>query len=124
MTGTNLFCWKCGGSAAMFPLPLTRFAECPACHAYLHVCRMCKFFASGVPKQCREEDAEEVKEKERPNFCDYFRPNPNAYRQGDAKLQAAKSKLDSLFGDAGGESENRADAARDKLDEFFGKRGK
>ena len=32
-----------------------------------------------VAKHCREPIAEEVKDKERANFCDYFKPRPGAY---------------------------------------------
>jgi hypothetical protein len=121
LTAENFCCWKCGAALAGLPLPLSRLAECPACHAYVHVCRMCLHFQTGIPKQCDEDDAEEVKEKERPNFCDYFRPNPRAYRKGDVKSQSAKSKLDSLFGAGADATENPADAARGKLDDLFGK---
>ena len=114
-------CWKCGASLSELPLPLSRLAECPACQAYQHVCQMCLHFHRGVPKQCLEQDAEEVKEKERPNFCDYFRPNPAAFRGGDAKSEAARSTLDSLFG-AAEPAEDKTDAARGKLDELFGKK--
>lgn len=117
----NLLCWKCGASLAELPLPLSRLAECPACRAYEHVCRMCLHFDRIAPKQCREQDAEEVKEKERPNFCDYFKPNPKAYMGRDAKTQATKSKLDSLFGTNAAESPDQADATRGKLDDLFSK---
>jgi hypothetical protein len=114
-------CWKCGASLAELPLPLSRLAECPACRAYQHVCRMCLDFDRHAPKQCREQDAEEVKDKERPNFCDYFKPNPNAYRSRDPKSQAAKSTLDSLFGNSA-ESEHGADRAHGGLDALLGKK--
>jgi hypothetical protein len=115
-------CWKCGATLAEWPLPLSRVAECTACRAYEHVCRMCLMFDRNAPKQCREQDAEEVKEKERPNFCDYFKPNPQAFKVGDAKTQAAKSTLDSLFGGAKEESPDQADTARRRLDELLGKK--
>jgi hypothetical protein len=121
LTAKDFRCWKCGAALAELPLPLSRLAECPACRAYQHICRMCLHFAPGVPKQCDEQDAEEVKEKERPNFCDYFRPNPAAYRKGDAKSQSAKAKLDSLVG-AATEAEDKTDPARGKLDDLFGKK--
>src|SRR6185436_3645525 len=121
MATDPLFCWKCGATLAELPLPLSRLAECAACHAYVHVCRMCRFFDPHAPKQCSEQDAEEVKEKERPNFCDYFRPTPNAYRKDDPKSLSAKSKLDTLFSGSPGETENKADVARGKLDKLFGK---
>ncbi len=123
MATNNLLCWKCGASIAELPLPLSRVAECAACRAYLHVCRLCRFFDARAPKQCNEPDAEEVKEKERPNFCDYFRPSSRAYRKGDPKLESAKAKLDSFFGSVA-EKEDKADVARGKLDDLFGKRKK
>jgi len=60
---------------------------------------MCVHFDSTATQQCREDGAEDVKEKERPNFCDWFVPNENAFdpnRKSDA--DAAKSALDALFG--------------------------
>lgn len=123
MIVNNLLCWKCGAALAELPLPLSRLAECPVCRAYAHACSMCLHFDRNAPKQCREPDAGEVKEKERPNFCDYFKPNPKAYKGRDAKTQATKSKLDSLFGtDAADASENKADVARARLDDLFGKK--
>lgn len=122
MIVNNLLCWKCGAALAPLPLPLSRLAECPACRAYQHICRMCLSFDRNASKQCREQDAEEVKEKERPNFCDYFKPNAKAYKGGDAKIEAAKSKLDALFGEADAEKPDSADVARGKLDDLFGKK--
>jgi hypothetical protein len=61
---------------------------------------MCVFFDAAVPKQCREDDAEEVQEKERANFCEWFKPNEAAY---DPTYSAAESRardaLSALFGD-------------------------
>lgn len=104
----ELVCYRCGGSLAALPLPLGRLEECPACTIQLHVCRMCIFFDPNVAKQCREDDAEEVKEKERANFCDYFKPSPAAF---DPKFGAAEAKaageLAALFDE--GETKLQAD---------------
>jgi hypothetical protein len=62
-----LICWKCGASLAELPLPLGRLAECLACHAELHVCRMCEFYDPRVTNSCNEPRAEEVKDKESAN---------------------------------------------------------
>jgi len=114
-----LVCWKCGASAAELPLPLSRLAECPKCRAYLHACRMCQFFDPRLTGQCREERAEEVRDKEHANFCDWFKPRSNAHRPpGEGKTQAAKAKLDNLFGGAQA-SDGKADVARDKLSDLF-----
>ncbi len=92
-------CWKCGASLAGVPLPLPREAVCPKCRAWLHACRQCRLYDTRLTTRCREERAEEVRDKDGANFCDWFQPNPDAHRPsaGD-KTAAAKSKLDELFG--------------------------
>jgi excinuclease UvrABC nuclease subunit len=95
----GLRCWKCGQSLADYSLPLRRLEECRACRAELHVCRMCEFYDTGKAKHCRETIAEEVKDKQAANFCDYFRPNPAAYRpEVLSAADQAKAQLDALFG--------------------------
>ena len=95
----GLKCWKCGVSLAEYTLPLRRLEECRSCRAELHVCRMCEFYDVTVAKHCRETIAEEVKDKVRANFCDYFRPTTLAYRPGDiSAADRARADLDALFG--------------------------
>ncbi len=119
MTET-LVCWKCGASLADVPLPLSRLAECPACRAWLHACRLCQFYDPRLTSKCREDRAEEVRDKDGANFCDWFKPRPNAYgAHADPKRAAAKGKLDALFGGGAAEAA-KTGAARDKLDELFG----
>jgi ribosomal protein L40E len=127
---SELVCWRCGAPLSGLPLPLGRTVECESCHADLHVCRMCEFYAPGVSKQCRETVAEEVRDKERANFCDYFRPLPGAYSpRDDSALDRARAGLDALFGNvplekgdgtAGGEAPTEADIARQRLEKLFG----
>jgi hypothetical protein len=119
MENMNLVCWKCGASVAELPLPLSRLAECPKCRAYLHACRMCRFYDPRITSQCQEDRAEEVRDKEHANFCDWFKPRPDAHRPPDAaRTSAAKTKLDALFGDAN-VSDGESNTARDKLNDFF-----
>lgn len=100
----NLNCYRCGESLAALSLPLSRRDQCPACSADLHVCKMCKHFDARVTRQCREDGAEDVTEKERPNFCDWFVPNPDAFDPNrKSESDAALSALDALFG---GSNEN------------------
>lgn len=130
-----LVCWKCGASLADVLIPFSRREECPACHADLHVCRMCEFYDTSVSRSCREPIADEVRDKERANFCGYFKPIPDAYQARDGTAaDEAKAKLSSLFGDADGSEDgsgkprqSEAEAARDKLNRLFGideKKGK
>jgi hypothetical protein len=116
-----LVCWKCGASLADYTLPLRRLEECRACGAELHVCKMCEWYSTAVAKHCRETIAEEVKDKERANFCDYFKPRADAFiAAGDATTKA-KSELDALFGGGKSDAEpSAADKARAELDALFG----
>lgn len=116
----SLQCYRCGASLADLSLPLARMDECPSCAVYLHCCRMCEFYDPNVAKQCREDDAEEVKEKDRANFCDYFKPASEMF---DGKMAAAeekaKSELAGLFGDgaveAGPDNQDNDLSEADKL---------
>lgn len=96
---TRLVCWKCGASLGDIPLPLGRLAECLDCHAEQHVCRACEYYDARVAKQCREPIAEEVQDKSRANYCDYFQLRPDAYYpHDDSEQRAARAQLDALFG--------------------------
>lgn len=96
----QLLCYRCGASLASLSLPLSRQDECPSCANYLHVCRMCAYYDPAVPRQCTEDDAEEVIEKERLNFCDWFKPGSSVFDADRAAEEArAKSELAALFGE-------------------------
>lgn len=93
-----LVCWKCGASLAALTLPLRRLDVCKACNAELHVCKMCVEYDTSYAKHCREPIAEEVRNKEEANFCDFFKPKAGAYRPRDqAEADRSKAALDALF---------------------------
>ena len=86
---------------------------------------MCARYDPRIARQCREDDAEEVRGKEKANFCDYFRPNPAAFDSTAAAVsQRARSAADALFGGGGGAEPKPADPAAQAADELFGPRGK
>ena len=121
----SLVCWKCGASLADYTLPLRRLEECRQCQAELHVCKMCEWYSIAVAKHCREPVAEEVKDKQRANFCDYFKPRAGAFQPVGNDAAKAKQDLDALFGGASASSECKPDAAaaaRAELDALFRKR--
>jgi hypothetical protein len=65
--------------------------------------------------------ADEVKDKERANFCGYFKPNPRAYVPADSSgANKARSELDALFGGPAA-SASTPSGGREALDKFFGK---
>ncbi|MGI9258845.1 MAG: hypothetical protein ACR2QQ_08415 [Gammaproteobacteria bacterium] len=106
----KLSCYRCGHSLEALTLPLSRRDECPGCRVDVHVCRMCVYYDPNVPKACTEDDALEVKEKARSNFCDYFKPSDAVFEPGEMEAEvAARAQLDSLFGEGLAESDASTD---------------
>lgn len=98
LSGT-VTCHRCG---YVFPdhFHINRTAECPECSAPVRVCKNCTFYEPGAHWDCRETIPEPVRDKERSNFCDYFRPAPAAKAGGlpsnENKGQARRA-FDDLF---------------------------
>ncbi|MCG8433602.1 MAG: hypothetical protein MJA83_06200 [Gammaproteobacteria bacterium] len=94
--------------------------ECKACGAELHVCLACKHYDEKLISKCRHDHADPPEQKHRTNFCDYFRPNPHAYKEeeDDTASDAAQEELASLFGEEAPE-EQKTDAASE-LNQLFG----
>ena len=115
-------CWRCGAGVLEDALPLRSADTCTACNADLHACRMCGFFNPSVADACEETVATAVSNKERANYCDYFKPSPRAWRGAadDAQVRA-RAELDALFGGAASAAPS-TDAARNQaeLDRLFG----
>ena len=115
----SLRCYRCGASLKALSLPIGRRDECPECAVHLHVCRMCEFFDAQVPRQCREDDAEEVFEKEKVNFCEWYKPAADAFDPARGREAAeAKSALAALFGDEPNEK-SPADALQEDAEDLF-----
>lgn len=73
---------------------IMRSDECPHCYASLHTCKMCHFYDPSAYNECRENQAERILEKEKPNFCDFYilrgsGEDPN--KKKDDLLSAANS---------------------------------
>lgn len=112
-------CYRCGESLEKLSLPLSRRDECPACTADVHVCRMCIYFDGQVPRQCIEDGAEEVSDKLKVNFCDWFKPSATAFDPVMAAQESqAKSDLATLFGDEPRKKPDTGKAAEDAEDLF------
>ncbi len=80
---------------------------------------MCRQFDPAAVGQCLEDDAEDVRDKERVNFCEWFVPAEDAFDPAaKAEADKAKQSLDALFGDADGPSEG-ADAALGEAEKLF-----
>lgn len=114
-----LHCWKCGADLDDLPQPLGRRAACPACGADLHACRQCRHYDTAKAKQCRELAADEIRDKTRANFCEWFQARTGAFSASAAPVGSGKAALDALFG--GPTPSGQDKVARAELDKLFGK---
>jgi hypothetical protein len=67
-------CWKClkllsftAGDS------ISRREECPFCSSDLRCCKACEFYSKTSYNECAEPMAERIIEKEKANYCDFFR---------------------------------------------------
>lgn len=88
-------CFQCGEKIA-FSERLGLREECPKCHSDLHVCKNCEFYDPKVYNECRENQAEVIREKDRANRCDFFRPSGEGRAKGD-ESDALKRAAEALF---------------------------
>lgn len=75
---------------------ISRQEECPHCMTSLHCCKMCKFFDPTSYNDCKEPMAPRVVDKEKANYCDFYRitsPESSAKTSKEDLLSAA----DALF---------------------------
>ena len=84
-------CWHCGH--ALTALDYGRELVCPNCSRATHACKNCRYYQPGLHNDCREPVAEDVTNKERANFCDYFEPHNGAYA-GEATNSAEQLRQD------------------------------
>ena len=73
----EITCHACH-KAWSFEPPLGRAEECPSCRRDAKVCRNCQFYDPSAHHECRETEAEWVKDKESGNFCSYFSAKSSA----------------------------------------------
>ena len=94
-------CYSCGRLLNADDYP--RGSLCPGCRSETRCCRNCEFFAPSQNNQCREPQAERVVDKEKSNFCEFFRPRPGVpepapgRRVSPAAGDSAKAAFEALF---------------------------
>ena len=74
---------------------------CTGCDAYLHCCKNCRYHVPSAHNQCYIPNTEYVANRAGLNFCEEFefgegaaKPTANVQKQ-----EAARNKLDALFGE-------------------------
>ncbi|MFQ6078516.1 MAG: hypothetical protein ACE5NJ_05195 [Thermodesulfobacteriota bacterium] len=92
-----MFCYKCGTEIRLSGRP-SRQDTCPKCAAYVHCCRNCRFYDPNAHNQCREPQAEWVRDREKANFCEYFEAGEVMQIPADkSRKEEARKKLEELF---------------------------
>jgi hypothetical protein len=67
-------CFKCRKELELSAnSDIPRGEQCPDCFADLRSCKMCMFHDSMSYNECREPSADRVVDKEKANFCDYYK---------------------------------------------------
>src|SRR5437868_4387050 len=93
-------CWSCGNEqifAVKVGIKVGRRDSCPHCATDLHVCKNCRHWDPAIHNQCKEPEANFIRDREEANFCAHF-----DFRDGDAPktdqgVEKAKAKLNDLF---------------------------
>ena len=96
----RVHCWKCGAILDLDPEePVGRSTTCDLCGADVRACLGCAFHDVKRDNECREPIAERVLERDRANFCGFFRLDVDG-RGGviDPAVDEAKRRLEALFG--------------------------
>jgi hypothetical protein len=94
-------CHACGRTLALAPDQRIGFRDtCESCGADLHACLQCRHHDPGAYNECREPNAERVRDRDRANRCDWFAPGAREGQGGGAADDAAsraRAELDRLF---------------------------
>lgn len=91
-----MYCHSCSRELNLAGKPGVRDL-CPHCSAYLHCCYHCRFYDANAYQQCREPQAEFVKEKDKGNHCEYFEVSNRPPGKVDDRAAVARQKLEQLF---------------------------
>jgi hypothetical protein len=91
----KFFCHKCNNEL-VFDVKMGFRETCHHCAADLHVCKNCQLYDPGAHNGCRESQTDYTPDKEKANFCGYFKFVEGA-REANKDVQKAKAALDALF---------------------------
>ena len=103
MPTDGLLCWNCGRPTGITQ-KVFRNDECPNCMASLRCCRGCRHFDPMRRYQCRETIESPIRDKEKPNYCDFYQHRNVMKTAGGITTQkddkfTRKKRFDDLFED-------------------------
>lgn len=70
---------------------------CPHCDGDLHACVQCRFHDPSRHNQCREPQSAMVRDRKKPNLCDYFEFGGKDAASSISESEKARKKLEELF---------------------------
>lgn len=74
-----------------------RRAECTKCGEDVYCCKNCEFYDAKAYNECHETSAEPVREKERSNFCGFFKAHTGALKNQMSDRDKLMSAAEALF---------------------------
>ena len=103
MVNDGLLCWNCSRPTGITG-KVFRNDECPHCMAAMRSCRGCRHFDPLARAQCREPVETAQRDKEKPNYCDFYQHRTVVKTPGGISTQtdtkdSRKSRFDDLFKD-------------------------
>lgn len=91
-------CYSCG-EVWMDREPPGFSVSCEKCGEFLHCCSNCRFHEPGRHNDCREPQAEMVRDKQNRNLCEWFQfADGDAGDGGASRSATARARLEELFG--------------------------
>lgn len=97
MSEENPICFSCKKTLLVADGPIGRSATCDSCDADIRCCLNCTFYDPNSYNECHEPSAERVVDKDRANFCDFFRLGTANVVDAKKSDDEALKKLDDLF---------------------------
>lgn len=88
-------CFSCGKEVILLGAVGFR-EECLSCQSDLHVCKNCEFYDKTAYNECRETQADRIVEKEKANYCEFFKFRMSAVAQKKEKDHLL-SQAEALF---------------------------
>ncbi|MBI2606313.1 MAG: hypothetical protein HYW49_09565 [Deltaproteobacteria bacterium] len=89
-------CFKCGRELRA-ESDFGRQDSCPGCRTPTHCCLNCAYYDPSRYNECTEPVADRVVDKEKANFCDYFKPREGKTGPRKNPADAARAAAEALF---------------------------
>jgi hypothetical protein len=88
-------CYKCKTEIDINEKKISFHSTCDICGEDLHICKNCKYYSPGKPNDCIVPNTLPIKDRERYNFCEDFKPSSNNIETFKSKKEISKK----LFND-------------------------